>query len=125
MLYYHIFLVRRILYAASIILLENPYTVLLFNHVLFYGVLSYVIYYKPFEQKLDMFHAIINESCLCIVLTIVFFFNFDLSYDESAGLEAFCIFIIFLSLLLNYVIIVLKVVVGFRKRKAVIPKIEG
>lgn len=64
------FLCRRIVFGFSILILGSaPYIQILVNSTASYGIIVFYIYYKPFENRQELYMNIFLESCCFIVMS--------------------------------------------------------
>lgn len=103
--YYIFFILRRLFYSLTQIFLLNHPIAQAYLNVFFALIMAlYVIYFRPFKEKLMNFVQITAELCVLIVFSVSSLFLFSPSEEFSKVIEDICIYTIFIEIGIQFMV---------------------
>lgn len=124
-LYYFEFLMRRLIYAVSIIFLVGvPAIQILLQMSMSSTHLMYVLQTKPLDSPFENFLELVNEATILVIMTSLLIFTDDkIESKTSMTIGYVLITIILVNILIN-IVIALYTNVSFLCKRVVKPKLE-
>jgi len=118
-----IMIIRRIIFGVSVILLSySPYTQVIINSISSYTICFLIIYYKPYQSKVDNIMNLYIEVNTFLILTVIVAFIYeDLPESLYDTIEWILVILIYMSIivpaLVNISILIYKIIRKIRQSK--------
>jgi len=126
LMYYPIFMFRRLLFAAIIVLLYNyPEVQLAFINIGTVAFIFYMIYWKPFKNKFSLYSAASSETFFAVFTTFLYGLTSEHSDSVNSIMGWIMISTIGGALLTSWICIVLQQVRAWKFHKAIQEKKEA